>query len=164
MISMLIVIFAIVKLKVRFLVFEMTDPYLKANLHKGKLQRLVRAIVSEPQKTHSPFVRTIVCERGEIRTFWRHRMNKSHVFKTDMAEKHRFAFLLALRQRAKLKDQEKGQRKHKFWIRQTYRERKEKGEFHQLVLEMKLFDHQLFFRYFRMLPTKFEELLNFVGP
>ena len=91
-------------------------------------------------------------------------MNESHVFKTDMAEKDHFAFLLVLRQRAKLKDKKKRQRKHQFWIRQIYRERKEKGEFHQLVLEMKLCDHQLFFRYFRMLPTKFEELLDFVGP
>ena len=29
---------------------------------------------------------------------------------------------------------------------------------------MKLFDHELFFRYFRMFPVKFEELLSLVGP
>ena len=34
----------------------------------------------------------------------------------------------------------------------------------KLVLDLKLFDHELFFRYFRMLPDKFEELLSIVGP
>ena len=33
-----------------------------------------------------------------------------------------------------------------------------------LVQEMKLFDHELFFKYFRMLPTKLEELLRWVAP
>ena len=50
------------------------------------------------------------------------------------------------------------------WVRDIYRERQTTGEFHKLVLEMKLSDHELFFRYFRMLPPKFEELLNLVGP
>ena len=90
-------------------------------------------------------------------------MNENNVFKTKMAEKHRLTFLLALRQRAKSRsNKENKQRRHQFWIRQIYRERK--GEFHQLVLEMKLCDHELFFRYFRMLPTKFEQLLKLVGP
>ena len=81
-----------------------------------------------------------------------------------MSNEHHFAFLLALRQREKLRDKSKRHRKHKFWIRKIFRERLEKGEYYQLVLEMKLCDHELFFRYFRMLPRKFEELLTLIGP
>ena len=80
-----------------------------------------------------------------------------------MSDEHRFAFLLALRQREKLMAKKKHQRKHKVWVRKLFRERFEKGEY-KLVLDMKLFDHELFFRYFRMLPDKFEELLSIVGP
>ena len=81
-----------------------------------------------------------------------------------MSDEHRFAFLLALRQREKLMAKKKHQRKHKVWVRKLFRERFEKGEYYKLVLDMKLFDHELFFRYFRMLPDKFEELLSIVGP
>lgn len=52
----------------------------------------------------------------------------------------------------------------RFWVRQIFRERKVKGEFHVLVQETKLFDHQMFFKMFRMLPPKFEELLRLVAP
>ena len=81
-----------------------------------------------------------------------------------MSDEHRFAFLLALRQREKLMAKKKHQRKHKVWVRKLFRESFEKGEYYKLVLDMKLFDHELFFRYFRMLPDKFEELLSIVGP
>ena len=52
----------------------------------------------------------------------------------------------------------------RFWVRQIYAERKEKGEYHTLVREAMLFDSDLFFRLFRMTPSKFEELLGFCAP
>ena len=55
-------------------------------------------------------------------------------------------------------------RKRRFWVRQLYLERKRKGEYHTLVQEAKLFDHEVFFKMFRMLPYKFEELLRYVAP
>ena len=51
-----------------------------------------------------------------------------------------------------------------FWVRKIYQERLQKGEFHLLVQDMKLFDHRYFFQYFRMTPSVFEKLLHLVGP
>ena len=47
-----------------------------------------------------------------------------------------------------------------FWVRPIFRVRKLKGEFHTLILEMKIFDSGCFFKQFRMTPTKLEELLS----
>ena len=38
------------------------------------------------------------------------------------------------------------------------------GEFHVLIQGLKLFDHEFFLKQFRMNPTRFEELLSWVGP
>ena len=46
----------------------------------------------------------------------------------------------------------------RFWVRQIYTERKEKGEYHLLVRQMMLHDKEYFFQCFRMSPTRFEEL------
>ena len=54
--------------------------------------------------------------------------------------------------------------KKKFWVRPLFQERKLKGEFYCLVKDMKLFDHEFFFKQFRMLPHKFEELLGSIVP
>ena len=43
-------------------------------------------------------------------------------------------------------------------------EREEKGEYHHLVRELRLFDHELFFKMFRMNPMKYEELLGWLAP
>ena len=51
----------------------------------------------------------------------------------------------------------------RFWIRKIYKERKEKGEFHLLIRDMRLFDHRYFFQHFRRTP-KFEELFGYIGP
>ena len=61
-------------------------------------------------------------------------------------------------QRRKLKNRKS------FWVRELYQERLQKGEFHLLVQDMKLFDHMYFFKYFRMAPSVFEKLLQLVGP
>ena len=54
--------------------------------------------------------------------------------------------------------------KKSFWVRKIYQERLQKGEFHLLVQDMKLFDHMYLFQYFRMTPSVFEKLLHLVGP
>ena len=54
--------------------------------------------------------------------------------------------------------------KKRCWVRKIYKERKEKGEFHLLIKDMKLFDHQYFFQHFRMTPSRFEELLGYIAP
>ena len=45
-----------------------------------------------------------------------------------------------------------------------YAECLQKGEFHLLVRDLILHDHEYFFKYFRMSPTAFEKLLSFVSP
>ena len=52
----------------------------------------------------------------------------------------------------------------RFWVREIYKRRKQLGEFHTLVREAMFFDHEYFFRMFRMTPTKFEQLLQLVAP
>ena len=54
--------------------------------------------------------------------------------------------------------------KKRFWIRKIYEEREQKGEYHLLIKELRLYDAEYFFRCFRMTPTLFEELLNWFGP
>ena len=50
------------------------------------------------------------------------------------------------------------------WVRKFFKERQTKGEFYLLVQDLRLFDDELFFRYFRMNATKYEELLAMVAP
>ena len=56
-----------------------------------------------------------------------------------------------------------GRKKKRLWVRKLYAERLQKGEFHLLVRDLRPHDHD-FFKYFRMSPTVFEELLSFVSP
>jgi len=53
--------------------------------------------------------------------------------------------------------------KRRFWIHDVIRKRSELGEYHRLVQELRL-DSTRFQQYFRMTPTKFDELLSLVGP
>ena len=57
-----------------------------------------------------------------------------------------------------------GRKKKRFWVRKLYAERLQKGEFHLLVRDLRLHDHEYFFKYFRMSPTVFEELLSCLSP
>ena len=50
------------------------------------------------------------------------------------------------------------------WVRQIFKDREEKGEFNSLVRELRLFDHEYFYRNFRMSNLRFEKLLSWVGP
>ena len=47
-------------------------------------------------------------------------------------------------------------RKHKVWVRKLLTERNWKGEYHVLVKEMMLFDHETFYKQFRMSPSRYE--------
>ena len=48
-----------------------------------------------------------------------------------------------------------------FWI---FQERKQKGEYHLLLQDLRLHDHEYFFKCFRMSHSKYEELLRLVAP
>ena len=71
--------------------------------------------------------------------------------------------LIILRRRRRRRKKEV-KRSQRFWIRPIFANRKSKSEFHCLVQEMKLGDHELFFKQFRMLPAKLEKLLRLVAP
>lgn len=71
----------------------------------------------------------------------------------------RLLILILLRRRLQRRKYRK-----RFWIRNIYLNRKAKGEYHTLVREAMLFDHEFFFQMFRMIPSKFEELLGLVAP
>ena len=77
--------------------------------------------------------------------------------------RRKILILILLRRRLKRKALQT-RKKRRFWVRKIYAERCEKGEYHQLVREMKLFDKEYFLQHFRMSPDRFEELLKYVAP
>ena len=48
------------------------------------------------------------------------------------------------------------------WVREIFQRRTEMGEYHALISEMRLVDHESFYRYFYMTPQ--HNLLSLVGP
>ena len=58
----------------------------------------------------------------------------------------------------------KRKRKKRHWVRKVYRDRQEKGEFHMVVRDLRLHDHEYFFTCFSMSPSTFEELISFDAP
>ena len=50
------------------------------------------------------------------------------------------------------------------WVRKVWKQRKQQGHYDTLIQEMRLRDHEMFFNYFRMVPSMFDELLRLVGP
>ena len=76
--------------------------------------------------------------------------------------RRKILILILLRRRFKRKALQT-RKKRRFWVRKIYAERCEKGEYHQLVREMKLFDKEYFLQHFRMSPDRFEELLKYVA-
>ena len=52
----------------------------------------------------------------------------------------------------------------RFWVRKLYQERKSSGFFHVLTKELELFDREYFFRFMRMSPDWYEQLLSIVAP
>ena len=49
------------------------------------------------------------------------------------------------------------------WVRKIFQEKKY-GLYHILTDELRLFDKEYFFRFVRMTPQRFEQLLSLVGP
>ena len=50
------------------------------------------------------------------------------------------------------------------WVRKLFHERKSKGQFYILVQDLRLFNEENFFKYFRMSATQYEEILSMVAP
>ena len=91
---------------------------------------------------------------------------ENQISKTKMAgmkqeQLRRLLVLIVLRRRLRRQNEKY---KKCFWMRRIYQERILKGEFHLLIKEMILFDHEYFFRFFRMAPETFEKLLSWVSP
>ena len=61
----------------------------------------------------------------------------------------------------KVENEDTGRR---FWVRKIFQERKKYGLYHILTDELRLFDKEYFFRFVRMTPQRFEQLLSLVGP
>ena len=76
--------------------------------------------------------------------------------------KYQLMLLLLLYKRRKKKRLMKY--KKRFWVLEIFQEREDKGEFHSLVKQLMLVDHELFFKMFRLMPTQFETLLALVAP
>ena len=56
------------------------------------------------------------------------------------------------------------QQKKRIWVRRINHHREKKGEYNSLINEMRLFDHESFYKYFRMTPSRFDHLLSLIGP
>ena len=67
--------------------------------------------------------------------------------------------LLLLRRRRRSSRQQRRQ-----WVRTIFQSRRTKGEFHALIAEMRLKDHESFYKYFHMTPQRFSHLLSLEGP
>ena len=52
----------------------------------------------------------------------------------------------------------------KVWVRRVFAERKEKGAYNNLVREIRLHDHEFFFKMLRTTPSQLEELTTWVAP
>ncbi|CAB4034630.1 Hypothetical predicted protein [Paramuricea clavata] len=71
-------------------------------------------------------------------------------------------YLLILYRRRKRRIRNKS--KKRFWVRRLFQQRRTHGEYNNLVKELELHDHELFFKQFRMYPSQMEEVLSWVAP
>ena len=78
--------------------------------------------------------------------------------------RRRYLFLYNLHQKMLRENTKTRKRKRRFWIRKLYEERNVKGEYKLLINDMRLHDHEMFFRYFRMFPKTYESLPKLIGP
>ena len=72
----------------------------------------------------------------------------------------RLLLLLLLIRRRRLRIRER----KRIWVKDIFKKRLQLGEYHSLINEMRLTDHQSFYRYFHMSPERFAHLLSLVGP
>ena len=71
------------------------------------------------------------------------------------------AILLLRRQKRNMKITS---RRKKMWVRKLFRERRPKGLYNVLLKDLMLFDHEYFFKAFKMSPGRFEKLLSWIAP
>jgi len=76
-----------------------------------------------------------------------------------MADIQELQLLLVMRLRSRFRIKRK-----KMWVRRLFQEREERSEYQILVKDLVLFDHEYFFKSFRMNPATFELLLSLVAP
>lgn len=50
------------------------------------------------------------------------------------------------------------------WVREIFKKRRQQGDYHNLIQEMRLGDKDKHFNYFRMSSQQFDELLGIVSP
>ena len=62
------------------------------------------------------------------------------------------------------RNKKKKKTRRRFWVRQIVQKRRDQGEFHNLLQEMRLNDPESHFRYLRMSKATFDRLLARVGP
>ena len=72
----------------------------------------------------------------------------------------RFVLLFYLRQRRK----RRRKYRKRCWVREIFQNRFQLGEYQTLLKEMRENDHESFYKYFRMTPARFDQLLSLVGP
>ena len=75
--------------------------------------------------------------------------------------KRRLLLLLLLLRRYRRR---KMRQQRRTWVRRIFKSRDTKGEYHALISEMRLVDHESFYRYFHMTPQRFSQLQSLVGP
>ena len=80
-----------------------------------------------------------------------------------MKKRKKILLLVALKRKYE-KQREADKEAKRFWVRKIFEERKIKGEFNLVIKDLKLFGHEYIFKYFRMTPKTFEELLALVTP
>ena len=65
----------------------------------------------------------------------------------------------------KKRNSKKKKRKSKrFWVRKLFKERKSAGFFHALTRELEILNREYFFRFLRMSPDRYKQLLSIVDP
>ena len=72
--------------------------------------------------------------------------------------------LLLVLLRRTIRRKQKIKSKSRFWVRKIFQERESKGEYCNLVRDLRLFDEEYFYRNFRMSNEKFETILSWVAP
>ena len=72
---------------------------------------------------------------------------------TYTSEEEGLILLLALRRKRK-------KRTRRMWVRSIFTKRRQQGEFHNLVQELRLVDPESHFRYLRMPKERFDSLLS----
>ena len=58
--------------------------------------------------------------------------------------------------------QKKKRKSKRFWVRKLFKERKSAGFFHALKRELEILNREYFFRFLRMSPDRYKQLLSIV--